>query len=153
MQGVITAIEEPPRQNDPKETEIGKAIPDLPEDDAEGQGCAGQRNKRIWRRVSEQSRLQLEFAVSLGLPCDFVGKVIEMSSRNANRIMRELKERKEQKKNELMILSPLIRQHYLEQREEELKKAKLEVLMAIMKAQDAGRITKRNILKMDKKIN
>ena len=45
--------------------------------------------RRQWRRISSEERLQLQAAVGFGLPVDFAGKVVKMSSRNANRTMKE----------------------------------------------------------------
>lgn len=45
--------------------------------------------KRIWRKISNKTRLMLEICVGYGLSVDFAGKTINMSSRNANRIMKE----------------------------------------------------------------
>ena len=45
--------------------------------------------RRAWRRITKLERLMLEAAVNFGLPVDRAGKMIKMSSRNANRIMKE----------------------------------------------------------------
>ena len=66
--------------------------------------CTQQRNitnsdddviikRRRWQRISSQERLQLEAAVGFGLPIEFASKVVNMSSRNANRTMKEQLER------------------------------------------------------------
>ena len=47
------------------------------------------RMKRPWHRISNQKRIELEVCAGLGLSIDFAGKVIGMSSRNANRVMKE----------------------------------------------------------------
>ena len=45
------------------------------------------QEKRVWKRIDEQERLKLQKTVALGLPVDLAGKIINISSRNANRIM------------------------------------------------------------------
>ena len=45
--------------------------------------------KRVWNRIPKIERLKLEICVDYGLSVDFAGKLIGMSSRNANRIMKE----------------------------------------------------------------
>ena len=48
-----------------------------------------QTQKRLWRKISNKTRIQLEICVGYGLPVDFAGKTIGMSSRNSNRVMHE----------------------------------------------------------------
>ena len=61
-------------------------------------------NRRAWKRITKRERLMLEAAVNFGLPVDRAGKVIKMSSRNANRIMKEQNFTNTEQKRELMTL-------------------------------------------------
>ena len=60
-----------------------------------------ERVTRVWRRITLLERLKLEITVSFGLPVDFAGKIIKMSSRNANRIMKDCKKRRQMEQDSL----------------------------------------------------
>ena len=59
------------------------------------------KETRIWRRITLHERLKLEITVDFGLPVDFAGKIIKMSSRNANRIMKDCLARRQMDKQSL----------------------------------------------------
>ena len=61
----------------------------------------GLKSKQVWKRIPEHERLKLHAAVSFGLPVDFAGKVISMSSRNANRIIKSVTAKRRQERDRI----------------------------------------------------
>lgn len=112
-----------------------------------------ERHTRVWKRIPVVDRLKLEIAVGFGLPTDFAGKVINMSSRNANRIMKESEVRKQKEKGTINSLGEGEKNQEAEFRREVWAEAELEAILAVASAREAGRIRKRNINKLDQKIN
>ena len=51
--------------------------------------------RRVWRKVSLNDRLKLESAVNFGLPVDFAGRVVGIESSNTDRIIKDLKTRRQ----------------------------------------------------------
>ncbi len=80
----------------------------------------------------------LEAAVNFGLPVDRAGKVIKMSSRNANRIMKEQIFYNKEQTRELMMLTESERQAMLETRKTEQESAELQSLLIVAEAMAEG---------------
>lgn len=57
--------------------------------------------RRVWRKVALSDRLKLESAINFGLPVDFAGKVVGIKSTNTDRIIKDLKLRRN---GELILL-------------------------------------------------
>lgn len=95
----------------------------------------------------------MEAAVDFGLPVDFAGKIIKMSRRNANRIMSEHWANQRAENDTIKFLSEDQRQRVFLEKSAMYKQAELDALMAVAQAREQGQIKKRNILKMDLKIN
>ena len=107
----------------------------------------------MWRRVSQADRLKLECAVEFGLPVDFAGKVLGIESSNTDRILKDLKLRRQSELAALAHQTPEEQQLYREMMHDAQEDAALTALMAVSRARDLGQIKKRNILKLDKKVN
>ena len=76
-----------------------------------------------------------------------------MSSRNANRIMSDMNVRKNIELEHLNLLPQQQRKLILESEENSGRRATLDSLLAISKAREQGLIKKRNVLKIDEKVN
>ena len=111
------------------------------------------KKRRVWRKVSLNDRLKLECAVNFGLPVDFAGKVIGLESTNTDRIIKDLKSQRTIELASLKQQSIEKQQRYHESMKEASNEAELQALMAVISAKDEGSIKRRNILKMDKKVN
>ena len=98
-------------------------------------------------------RLKLESAVNFGLPVDFAGKVVGIESSNTDRIMKDLVSRRELERAALTRKPIEQRFQYESEIGDAAVEAELQALMAVSHARDEGLIKKRNILKMDRKIN
>ena len=116
--------------------------------------------KRVWRRIPKIERLKLEVCVDFGLSVDFSGKLIGMSSRNANRIMKEQVTRRTQATQKLKqivnpeVLATIENKDLIEiEQDGEYPQAKLESLLVVMAARETGLISKRNMVKLDAKMN
>ncbi len=97
-----------------------------------------QSGRRAWRRITKQERLMLEATVNFGLPVDRAGKVIKMSSRNANRIMKgQIQENKEQAR-ELQMLTESERQNFLQRNKAEQDAAEQQSLFIVAAAMAEG---------------
>ena len=107
----------------------------------------------MWKRIDEQERLKLQKTVGLGLPVDLAGKIINISSRNANRIMTHFTQSKPLEIEQLNYLSQEQKDKIILAKKDQMQKAELESILDVIKARDQGQISKRNILKMDTKIN
>ena len=116
-------------------------------------GIQKQQKRRVWKKVSMNDRLKLECAVEFGLPVDFAGKVVGIESSNTDRIIKDLKQRRANELNALSDQSKEQRDKYLSKIKQEKNEAKLQALLSVATARDSGLIKKRNILKMDKKVN
>lgn len=114
---------------------------------------AADRSTRVWKRIRLQDRLKLEIAVGFGLPIDFAGKIINMSSRNANRIMKERQARRELEHQTTRLLPQTEQLQIQETKRQAWDEAELDALLAVSEAREAGRIRKRNINKLDRKVN
>ena len=87
--------------------------------------------------------------MSFGLPVDFAGKVVKMSSRNANRTMKEQVMRNKNEKRQLMTLGTEQRRVAERRLAAEKDRAEFEALLHVLNAQEEGMIGRRNTLKMD----
>ena len=80
----------------------------------------------------------LEATVNFGLPVDRAGKVINMSSRNANRIMKgQIQDNKEQAR-ELQMLTESERQDFLQRNKAEQDAAEQQSLFIVAGAMAEG---------------
>ena len=81
--------------------------------------------RRVWRKVSLNDRLKLESAVNFGLPVDFAGKVVGIESSNTDRIIKDLKARREVEIASLGRLTEEQRENYFETMEDAGNEAQL----------------------------
>ena len=109
--------------------------------------------RKVYTRIGEQERMKLEFLVKQGLPTDCAGKIIGMSSRNSNRIMKGRAEEKAEFHRHVTSLSPAQQVLAYRSRASQKRGAHVEGLLALMKARDDSRISKRNLLKMERKVD
>ena len=95
----------------------------------------------------------MEASVDFCLPVDFAGKIIKMSRRNANRIMSEHWANQRAENDTIKFMPEDQRERMFLEKSVMYKQAELDALMAVTQAREQGQIKKRNILKMDLKIN
>lgn len=113
----------------------------------------GPKQRRVWRRVTEMERMRLEAAVKFGLPVAFAGQVVNTNLRNANRVMFTHMSLKQAEKAKMSTLSVEQQREAKEAYKATYQEGALQAVMAISEAREKGFIKKRNILKMDAKVN
>lgn len=96
--------------------------------------------KRVWRRLPLIDRITLESVANFGLPIDFAGKVIGIQSSNTDRIVKDLRQRREREIEELASKSQVVRDAYLTKLNELQSEGNLKALMIVSNAMAAGRI-------------
>ena len=97
-----------------------------------------------------QDMLKLEAASKFGLPAYFAGKIVLGDYRNASRTLKVLNEERRRKAE---TLNPQDWQEWKREEKALKNQTKLEALLQVSQAREQGQISKRNIMKMDEKVN
>ena len=79
-------------------------------------------------------KLKLEFAVNLGLPVDFAGKMLELQSTNTDRILKDLYIKRRQELDQLDEMGSTEKQEFYDSMKQQVQDAEISALLSATKA-------------------